>query len=121
MPTKIQQVFRVPGTGTKVIEEVVGLVNTGESRLSIAKMQAPKGWSEPGQRPAFDEWTLVLSGMMRVEHEAGILDVPAGEAVHCKAGEWIRYSTPHEDTSYVAVCLPAFAPDAAHRDPDPSH
>ncbi len=116
MPTLINTVFRVPGTGTKIIEEHVGLANNGESRLSIAKMQAPVGWSEPGQRPQFDEWTLVLTGTMQVEHEGGMLQVGAGETVHVKAGEWIRYSTPAEATEYVAICLPAFSLDAAERD-----
>ena len=87
MPTLINTVFRVPGTGTKVIEEHVGRANTGEERVSIAKMQAPAGWSEPGQRPAFDEWTLVLSGVMQVEHDGGVMQVRAGQSVHTRAGE----------------------------------
>jgi ethanolamine utilization protein EutQ (cupin superfamily) len=116
MPTLIEGAFRVPGTGTKTIDEYVGRVNTGESRLSIAHMTAPPGWSEPGQRPAFDEWTLVLEGAMHVEHEGGTTVVRAGQCIRAHAGEWVRYSTPDEPTMYVAVCLPAFDPDAANRD-----
>ena len=116
MPTLIASPFRVPGVAPKIIEEHVGKVNTGESRLSIAPMRAPVGWSEPGQRPAFDEWTLVLTGCMRVEYEGGQVEVRGGQTVHCRAGEWVRYSTPDEPTEYVAVCLPAFDPDAAGRD-----
>ncbi|TNE92087.1 MAG: cupin [Deltaproteobacteria bacterium] len=115
MPTLIEQPFRVPGVEPKIIEEHVGKVNTGEPRLSIAHMRAPAGWSEPGQRPRFDEWTLVLSGCMRVAFEGGALDVRAGQTVHCAPGEWVQYSTP-EPTEYVAVCLPAFDPDEARRD-----
>lgn len=116
MPTLIARPFRVPGVEPKIIEEHVGKVNSAEHRLSIAQMQAPAGWSEPGQRPAFDEWTLVLTGCMRVEHEGGRLEVRAGQTVHCRAGEWVRYSTPDEPTTYVAVCLPAFDPSEAGRD-----
>ncbi len=80
-------------------------------------MSSPEGWSEPGQKPEFDEYTLVLEGTLRVEHDSGVLDVAAGEAVHCRAGEWIRYSSPLAGgAEYVAICLPAFSPDSVHRD-----
>jgi len=107
------------GTKPKLIEEFVGRVNTGEERLSIARMRSPQGWVEPGQRPEFDEWTLVLDGCLHVEHEAGELDVRAGQAVLVRGGEWVRYSTPAEGgAAYVAVCLPAFAPGTVNRDAD---
>ena len=117
MPELIESPSRVEAAGTKpkLIDEFVGRVNTGDERLSIARMQSPEGWEEPGQRPDFDEYTLVIDGALRVEHEGGVLDVPAGQAVLACAGEWIRYSTP-EGAEYVAVCLPAFAPDTVHRD-----
>ena len=80
-------------------------------------MRSPQGWDEPGQRPAFDEYTVVLEGMLRVEHEGGVIEVRAGEAIHSKPGEWVRYSSPEPGGAhYIAVCLPAFSPDAAHRD-----
>jgi mannose-6-phosphate isomerase-like protein (cupin superfamily) len=92
-------------------------VNTGESRLSVAHMRSPAGWSEPGQRPEFDEFTLVLRGALRVEYEGGELTVAAGQAVRTAAGEWLRYSSPGaEGAEYVAVCLPAFSPETVHRD-----
>jgi mannose-6-phosphate isomerase-like protein (cupin superfamily) len=103
------------GTKPKLIEEFVGRVNTAETRVSIARMSSPSGWVEPGQRPEFDEWTLVLDGCLRVEHEGGALDVRGGQAVLVRAGEWVRYSTP-EGAEYVAVCLPAFSPETVHRD-----
>jgi ethanolamine utilization protein EutQ (cupin superfamily) len=99
----------------KIIDEYVGRVNTGEAGLSIAHMRSPAGWSEPGQRPEFDEFTVVLKGYMRVEHEGGVMDVQAGQAVVARGGEWVRYSTP-EGAEYIAVCLPAFSPDTVHRD-----
>ena len=105
------------GTGGKLIREHVGRVATGDSGLSVARMTSPAGWSEPGQRPEFDECTLVLRGMMRVEHEGGVLDVRAGQAVVARRGEWVRYSTPEsEGADYVAVCVPAFSPDTVHRE-----
>lgn len=105
------------GTKPKLIEEYVGRVNTGEARLSVARMRSPEGWLEPGQRPEFDEWTLVLDGCLHVEHADGTLEVRAGEAVLVRAGEWVRYASPEpEGAHYVAVCLPAFAPDTVHRD-----
>lgn len=110
-------VVAAAGTKPKEIREYVGRVNTGEERLSIAHMRSPSGWLEPGQRPGFDEYTLVLRGALRVESEGGALDVLAGQAVLVPKGEWVRYSTPHPDgAEYVAVCLPAFSPDTVHRD-----
>jgi mannose-6-phosphate isomerase-like protein (cupin superfamily) len=107
------------GTKPKLIEEFVGRVNTGEDRLSVARMTSPAGWVEPGQRPEFDEWTLVLDGCLHVEHEGGALDVRGGQAVLVRAGEWVRYSSPEPSgASYVAVCLPAFGPETVHRDDD---
>jgi mannose-6-phosphate isomerase-like protein (cupin superfamily) len=120
MPELIEQPSRVEAAGTKpkLIDEYVGRVNTGHAQLSIARMRSPGGWIEPGQAPEFDEYTVVLSGLLRVEHRDGVLDVGAGQAVVVKGGEWVRYSTPDpEGAEYVAVCLPAFALDAAHRDP----
>lgn len=117
MPRHIASPTRVAAVGTppKVIEEFVGRVNTGTDDVSIARMTSPPGWSEPAQTPEFDEWTLVLEGVLRVEHDGGVLDVAAGEAVLVSAGERVRYSTP-QGARYVAVCAPAFAPDLAHRD-----
>jgi len=121
MPTLIPRPSRVEAAGTepKLIDEYVGRVNTGESRLSVAHMRSPAGWVEPGQAPAFDEYTLVLGGLLCVEHREGRLDVRAGQAVHVVAGEWVRYSTPEaEGAEYVAICLPAFTLEAANRDPE---
>jgi ethanolamine utilization protein EutQ (cupin superfamily) len=117
MPELIESPSRVEAAGTepKLIDEFVGRVNTHEERLSVARMRSPAGWLEPGQRPEFDEYTVVLSGAVHVEHEHGTLVVQAGQAVLARAGEWIRYSTP-EGAEYVAVCLPAFAPETVHRD-----
>jgi ethanolamine utilization protein EutQ (cupin superfamily) len=120
MPELIEQPSRVEAAGTepKLIDEHVGRVNTGEDRLSMAHMRSPAGWVEPGQRPDFDEYTLVLSGALRVDHEGGALEVAAGQAVLTRAGEWVRYSTP-QGAEYVAVCLPAFSPATVHRDEEP--
>lgn len=117
MPRLIEgpTVVAAVGTKPKRIEEFVGRVNTATPGVSIARMTSPAGWVEPGQRPEFDEYTLVLDGWLRVESESGVLDVRAGQAVHAAAGEWVRYSTP-EGASYVAVCLPAFSPGTVHRD-----
>lgn len=98
-----------------MIEEYVGRVNTGDESVSVAHMHSPAGWSEPGQRPEFDEFTLVLRGALRVEHEAGVMDVRAGQTVVAQKGEWVRYSTPG-GAEYVAICLPACSPDTVHRD-----
>jgi ethanolamine utilization protein EutQ (cupin superfamily) len=117
MPEFIASATQIPVPGGKVILEYIGRVNSGESAVSIAHMNAPAGWSEPFQTPAFDEYTLVIRGRLRVEHGAGILDVDAGQAVVTRSGERVRYTTaPDSGAEYVAVCLPAFAPDLAHRD-----
>jgi mannose-6-phosphate isomerase-like protein (cupin superfamily) len=121
MPELIANPSRVEAAGTKpkLIDEYVGRVNTSEERVSVARMNSPEGWVEPGQRPDFDEWTLVLDGTLSVEHEAGSLDVRAGQAILVRGGEWERYSTPYAGgAEYVAVCLPAFSPDTVHRDDD---
>ena len=110
-PTRVAAV----GTPPKTIDEYVGRVNSATSGVSIAHMRSPAGWSEPGQRPDFDEYTVVLKGMLRVEHESGVLDVREGQAVITHGGEWVRYSTP-DGAEYIAVCLPAFALDTVHRD-----
>ena len=117
MPQLIESPTHVAAAGSrpKLIDEFVGRVNTGDERLSIARMQSPEGWAEPGQRPEFDEYTLVIDGALRVEHESGALDVRSGQAILVRAGEWVRYSTP-EGAEYVAICLPAFSPDTVHRD-----
>ena len=123
MPELIGTPSRVEAAGTmpKLIDEFVGRVNTGEERLSVARMNSPQGWVEPGQRPDFDEWTLVLDGTLTVEHEAGSVDVRAGQGILVRGGEWVRYSTPYPGgAEYVAVCLPAFSPDTVHRDDDGS-
>ena len=109
MPELIEHPSRVEAAGTppKLIDEFVGRVNNGEERLSIARMRSPRGWSEPGQRPAFDEYTLVLSGCLRVEHEGGTLDVRAEQAVLVRAGEWARYSSPEPGGAEYVADLPA--------------
>ena len=110
-------VVKAAGTKPKSIEEYVGRVNSGHPAVSVARMVSPSGWQEPGQRPQFEEITVVLRGMVRVEHEGGTLDVRAGQAVVTAPGEWVRYSTPEGDgAEYIAVCLPAFSPDSVHRD-----
>src|SRR5262249_13649463 len=97
------------------IDEYVGRVNTGDAEVSIAHMRSPAGWSEPGQQPEFDEFTVVLNGALRVEHKSGAMEVRAGQAVLAEKGEWVRYSTP-QGAEYVAICLPAFSPASVHRD-----
>jgi mannose-6-phosphate isomerase-like protein (cupin superfamily) len=119
MPTLVEAPTRIEAVGNKpkIIEEYVGRVNSRTEALSLARMRSPGGWQEPGQTPEFDEFTLVLSGTLRVEHRAGALDVKAGQAVIAHAGEWVRYGSPEpEGAEYVAVCLPAFSPDTVHRD-----
>jgi len=112
-PTVVQAV----GNRPKQIQEFAGLVNSGHTGVSIARMVSPSGWLEPGQRPQFEEITLVLRGMVRVEHEGGVLDVRAGQAVVASPGEWVRYSSPEpEGAEYIAVCMPAFSPATVHRD-----
>jgi mannose-6-phosphate isomerase-like protein (cupin superfamily) len=110
-------VVEAAGNKKKIIEEYFGLVNSQESRVSIARMKSPSGWSEPGQAPEFDEYTVVLRGMLQVQTGDTIHEVRAGEAVMVSGGEWVRYSTPGPDgAEYIAVCLPAFSPDTVHRD-----
>jgi mannose-6-phosphate isomerase-like protein (cupin superfamily) len=121
MPTLIERptVIKAAGNKPKQIQEFAGRVNSGHSGVSVARMVSPEGWVEPGQRPEFEEITVVLRGMLRVEHVGGALDVRAGQAVVAKPGEWIRYSSPEAGgAEYIAVCLPAFAPDTVHRDAD---
>lgn len=117
MPRMIDKPTRVEAAGNKpkLIDEFVGRVNDETAELSIAVMRSPAGWREPGQRPEFDEYTVVLEGAVHVEHEDGVLVVEAGQAVHTCPGEWVRYSTP-EGAMYVAVCRPAFSPQTVHRD-----
>jgi ethanolamine utilization protein EutQ len=119
MPTLISQPTRIQAAGNKpkLIDEFIGRVNSKTSVASIAHMRSPQGWVEPGQRPEFDEFTIVLKGTLRVEHREGSLDVSAGQAVIAHAGEWVRYSTPSEGgAEYIAVCLPAFSMETVHRD-----
>jgi mannose-6-phosphate isomerase-like protein (cupin superfamily) len=119
MPRLIERpaIVTAAGTKPKVIQEFAGRVNSGHAEVSVAHMVSPAGWQEPGQRPEFEEITLVLGGMLRVEHEHGTLDVRAGQAVVTAPGEWVRYSTPEPGgADYIAVCRPAFSPDAVHRD-----
>ena len=115
MPSHITRPTRIaaPGEPTKVIEEFVGRVNSGQPDVSIARMVAPAGWEEAAQTPAFDEYTIVLRGLVRVEYEEGVIDVVAGEAIVARRGERVRYSTPKGEAEYIAVCLPAFSPDGA--------
>lgn len=110
-------IIQAAGTKPKRIEEYAGRVNSGHANVSVARMKSPSGWVEPGQRPEFEEITVVLAGSLRVEHEGGVIDVAAGQAVVTHAGEWVRYSTPGPDgAEYIAVCLPAFSPATVHRD-----
>ena len=110
-------VVEAAGTKPKLIEEFVGRPSTGTTAVSVARMRSPAGWEEPGQRPEFQEITVVLKGRLRVAFEGGRLDVAAGQAVITAPGEWVRYSTPHPDgAEYVAICLPAFSPQMVHRD-----
>jgi mannose-6-phosphate isomerase-like protein (cupin superfamily) len=110
-------VIEAAGNKPKRIEEYAGRVNSGHAGVSVARMVSPEGWEEPGQRPRFEEITVVLKGMVRVEHEGGALDVRAGQAVVSAPGEWVRYSSPEPGgAEYVAVCLPAFSPETVHRD-----
>lgn len=117
MPTLIEKptIIEAEGNIPKKIEEFAGRVNTGHSEASVAQMTSPEGWQEPGQRPEFQEITVVLEGMLKVEHEGGVIEVNKGQAVVSNPGEWVRYSTPG-GAKYIAVCLPAFSPDTVHRD-----
>jgi len=119
MPRLIEQptVVAAAGNKPKQIQEFAGRVNSGHASVSVARMVSPEGWVEPGQRPEFEEITLVLRGMLRVEHEGGSVDVRAGQAIVSSPGEWVRYSSPEPGgAEYVAVCLPAFSPGTVHRD-----
>lgn len=123
MPTLIPGPTRIEAAGNKpkLIDEYIGRVNSRTDAASIAHMRSPGGWVEPGQTPEFDEFTIVLKGTLRVEHRGGSLDVHAGQAVITHKGEWVRYSTPEDQSAeYIAVCLPAFSPDTVHRDPGPA-
>jgi ethanolamine utilization protein EutQ len=112
-PTKIQ----AAGSRPKQIDEFVGRVNSRTAQVSIARMRSPEGWEEPGQTPEFEEYTVVLAGMLRVEHRGGAIEVREGNAIIAHAGEWVRYSTPEPGgAEYIAVCVPAFAPETVHRD-----
>jgi mannose-6-phosphate isomerase-like protein (cupin superfamily) len=119
MPRLIESPTVVPAAGVplKIIEEYAGRVNSGHDSVSVARMVSPEGWEEPGQRPEFEEITVVLRGLVRVEHEGGALEVRAGQAVVARPGEWVRYSSPAPGgAEYLAVCLPAFSPETVHRD-----
>jgi mannose-6-phosphate isomerase-like protein (cupin superfamily) len=119
MPTLIEKptIIQAAGNTPKTIEEYAGRVNSGHTKTSVARMVSPQGWVEPGQRPEFEEITIVLRGMLRVEHESGTLDVRAGQAVVAQPCEWLRYSSPEAGgAEYIAVCLPAFSPETVHRD-----
>jgi mannose-6-phosphate isomerase-like protein (cupin superfamily) len=119
MPTLIPQptVIHAAGNKPKLIEEYVGRVNSRTAGVSVARMRSPGGWVEPGQTPEFNEYTVVLKGMLRVRTRDGVLDVYAGQGVITHAGEWVQYSTPEaEGAEYLAVCIPAFAPETVHRD-----
>ena len=121
MPRLIEQptVIRAAGNKPKRIEEFAGRVNSAQDDVSVARMVSPQGWVEPGQRPQFQEVTLVLRGMLKVEHDEGVTEVRAGQAIVTAPGEWVRYSTPEEGgAEYVAVCTPAFSPDTVNRDED---
>ena len=121
MPRLIEgpAIVEAAGKPPKRIEEYAGRVRSGHASASVARMVSPQGWREPGQRPDFEEITVVLKGMLRVEHEGGTIDVRAGQAVVCLPGEWVRYSTPEPGgAEYVAVCLPAFSMETVHRDPE---
>jgi len=112
-PTRVSSAGNKP----KLIDEYIGRVNSAHQQISIAHMRSPEGWLEPGQTPEFEEFTIVLNGLLRVESKTGFLDVPAGQAVVAPAGEWVRYSTPQPGgAEYIAVCTPAFAMDTVHRD-----
>jgi mannose-6-phosphate isomerase-like protein (cupin superfamily) len=119
VPRLIEQptVIATAGNKPKQIQEFAGRVNSGHGAVSVARMVSPGGWQEPGQRPEFEEITIVLKGVLRVEHQGGAFDVAAGQAIVAAPGEWVRYSTPLADgAEYIAICLPAFSPDTVHRD-----
>ncbi|MCP4370531.1 MAG: cupin [Deltaproteobacteria bacterium] len=110
-------IIQAAGNKPKIIEEFIGRINSGTDYLSVARMKSPTGWIEPGQRPEFNEYTIVLKGMLRVATKDGTTDIYEGESVIAPSGEWIQYSTPgSEGAEYIAVCLPAFSPEIVHRD-----
>lgn len=118
MPELIKKpsVIKAEGNKPKVIEEYIGRVNSRTEKVSIARMKSPAGWTEPPQQPEFDEYTLVLKGMLMVTTSEGTVDVHEGEAIIVHSGEQVQYSTPLEEgAEYIAVCLPAFSPDTVHR------
>lgn len=119
MPTLVAEPTRITAAGNKpkLIDEYIGRVNSKTSSVSVAHMRSPQGWEEPGQAPEFDEFTVVLKGMLRVRHRSGEMDVVAGQAVIAHKGEWVQYSTPKEGgAEYIAVCSPAFSMESVHRD-----
>ncbi len=119
MPTHIRSpsIIKPAGNKPKIIEEFIGRVNSKTGEISIAKMKSPGGWTEPGQTPRFDEYTIVLNGILRIQSKNSVIEVKAGEAVITQRGEWVRYSTPYpEGAEYIAVCCPAFSPETVHRD-----
>lgn len=119
MPTLISKPTQITAAGNKpkIIQEFIGRVNSKTEGISVARMQSPGGWVEPGQTPEFDEYTVVLRGMLRVQSHDGVVDVRAGQAIITHKGEWVQYSTPQpEGAEYIAVCLPAFSPGTVHRD-----
>jgi ethanolamine utilization protein EutQ len=119
MPTLIAQPKRIEAAGNKpkLIDEYIGRVNSKTAAVSVAHMRSPEGWVEPGQRPEFDEFTVVLKGTLRVKYESGVIEVAAGQAVIAHRGEWVQYSTPHAGgAEYIAVCLPAFSLETVNRD-----
>ncbi|WP_088320887.1 AraC family ligand binding domain-containing protein [Kineosporia sp. R_H_3] len=118
MPEVINEPSRIPVPGGKVIEEFVGRVATSTPGVSVARMAAPPGWQEPAQVPEFDEVTLVLRGSVVVEHDDGVVEVRAGQAVLTRAGERVRYGVGPDGADYVAVCVPAFGPGLVHREED---
>ena len=121
MPTLVSQPTRITAAGNKpkLIDEYIGRVNSKTSAVSVAHMRSPQGWIEPGQTPEFEEFTIVLKGVLRVEYKDGVMNVSAGQAVIAHAGEWVRYSTPSEGgAEYIAVCLPAFSMETVRRDRD---
>ena len=109
-------IIKSVGNKPKVIEEYVGRVNSGTNSISIAKMSSPPGWKEPGQKPQFDEYTIVLRGVLKVESRTEALFIKEGEAVIVNSGEWVQYSTPNGSAEYIAICLPAFSLDTVNRD-----
>jgi mannose-6-phosphate isomerase-like protein (cupin superfamily) len=119
MPSHIERPVTIEAAGNvaKIIEEFIGGASTGTTSLSIAHMQSPAGWEEPGQRPEFDEYTIVLSGRLIVEYADGEFEIRAGQAIHARPGEWVRYRSPEpEGADYISVCVPAFSPGTVHRD-----